>query len=597
MRSEGGDLPRDFILHLGKEQTVTVGEVMDNPQVWGKRACCSPLEPDYRNYAKTATILAGEEIIIDHAHGDKVRFKLGSAQERIGDAIASGLMPETPTIPEGLTGEIVARVEKSEIEEWFRDAVELDLYDTRRMVVDPRRLEFNSRLFVERYFTVDGKRTLITWQGQTYRWMVTHWEPVEERFLSDILLQWFSKFTCFEKTIKLDGESKTIRDIISPTIPFQKNYVSAIQAVTTRPRHLIFGWSENRPGTWQSVQNGILDLDTARLLDHTPDYFNVSWVAAPWTPDVEIAGTRMFRFLWETFGTEDQLLLVQEIIGYLLSGETRFQKAFMLFGLKRSGKGTLLRLLRSLLAGSLASARSSELSDKFVMERTIGKLGLLIPDIRLSKDSAYEVITELLLTVSGEDHVDIRRMNQPAWQGETTVRIFAVSNSVPQFRDQDGVVADRFMYMRCPNSFAGREDVNLLEDLLAELDVLLFWAVKGWQRLRMGGRFTESEEHKRIVRDVRTKMDPVGEFIGQNTTITGDSNHFVSIDDLFSHFELFCGNHGVGGWSKDGFSKKLGNKSFSISRATRNSGMTRGFSGLYLGSSDTSDTFSPTPFI
>ena len=73
------------------------------------------------------------------------------------------------------------------------------------------------------------------------------------------------------------------------------------------------------------------------------------------------------RFLDELWGDdEESKSTLQELFGYLLSGDARQQKLFMLVGPKRSGKGTIARVLGGLLGQrNVAGPTLSSLSTNF----------------------------------------------------------------------------------------------------------------------------------------------------------------------------------------------------------------------------------------
>ena len=60
-------------------------------------------------------------------------------------------------------------------------------------------------------------------------------------------------------------------------------------------------------------------------------------------PDA-LAPPRWLEFLGQLWGDDTESIdTLQEIFGLMLTAETRYQKAFLLFGPKRSGKGTIAR--------------------------------------------------------------------------------------------------------------------------------------------------------------------------------------------------------------------------------------------------------------
>jgi Family of unknown function (DUF5906) len=489
-------------------------------------------------------------------------------------------LPADPALPPGaepITGEILVpeREPLTHVDDFLRDLEPMELQY--RAAINPADLNANARAIVSRYFTENGKRTLVNWRDQYYRWDRTHWEPVADGWVWDILFHVFSKVFCVERETKQDG---FVRSLINATKPFISNYMGALQAVVKRPARKDVGWSDGRAGTWQAVRNGILDMNTRCLVPHDPDFFNTTFVDAEWQPDAEWSGSVAERFYQDMLVEDDQIALRQEWMGYILSGDRRFQKAMMIVGAKRSGKGTDAALTKALMPNQIASAKSSELADKFTLERTIGMAGLVIPDVRLSKDSDFAMISETILTMTGNDDVDIRRMHKPAWHGHTTARLWMMSNTIPQFHDEAGVVASRFLYLICPSSFYGREDPDLLTKLLAERSVVLHWAVEGWQRLLRNGRFTVTGRHADILFQAEAKMDPIGKMIEEHFLITGNATDHVTFDMLYEWFQWFCRENNIGAWTKEGFASKLNAKPLNISRGKTADGTVRVYRGI-----------------
>ncbi len=451
-----------------------------------------------------------------------------------------------------------------------------------RTVVDTNDPEFVARFFAAGYFTEGDRRTLTHWRGDFYRWIGTHWEVMADSDVKDVLFHFFTKIVCVEKEKKVDGEPIIVRQKINPTQPFISNYLAALRAVTKRSSAVEPGWNKAEPGTWRSVQNGILDLDTGKLVAHTPDFFNHTWIDAEWHADAEWTGTRAEAFFNEALDTPEQVRSMQEVYGYILSGVTWLQKGFMFIGEKRTGKGTNIKLLKALEGNLVYSIRSSLLSNQFVMEGAVGKSLMVVPDVRLSKDSDFNAIGELILTVTGEDDVDVQRKNKPVWSGKTTVRLIMMSNSIPLLRDPDGVLATRFIYLEFPNSFYGREDPGLFDALLVERSAILRWAVEGWQRVRKQKKFTVTSINAQMQADAEFRMDPVGQFFKQCLEITGDAKDYVTVDLTFSMFQLFIQDKDVGVWSKDGFTKKVKTKPLKISEGKINDGFTRVYRGVRI---------------
>ena len=83
--TETSRLMADVVIRLSDGVEVSVGELLDNPDLYHDRECCDPLEPDYRSDSRIGIIKlrsGGTPYIYSHAHGGR-RFTLHRARQRI----------------------------------------------------------------------------------------------------------------------------------------------------------------------------------------------------------------------------------------------------------------------------------------------------------------------------------------------------------------------------------------------------------------------------------------------------------------------------------------------------------------------------------
>ena len=133
-----------------------------------------------------------------------------------------------------------------------------------------------------------------------------------------------------------------------------------------------------------SCENGLLDLSARILHDPTPALFNV--VAVPFdyqpNPDPPTEWLKLLASVWPDDSAS--IMLLQEYIGYLLSGRTDMQKMLLLLGPTRSGKGTVARMLNQLIGrGHVAGPTLASLGTNFGLSPLLGKPLAVISDARL----------------------------------------------------------------------------------------------------------------------------------------------------------------------------------------------------------------------
>ena len=262
------------------------------------------------------------------------------------------------------------------------------------------------------------------------------------------------------------------------------------------------------------LRNGLLDLAAGRLHPHTPRYFGSYSLPFSYDPNppTPYHWLRFLMTLWPK--DREARRTLQEIIGLLLTADTRHQKIFLLVGPKRSGKGTIARIIRQLLGPeNVAGPTLGGLTKDFGSQCLIGKPAAIIADARLSSRSDAAVIAERLLSISGEDVQTIDRKYRDPWTGMLPTRFVILTNELPKLSDSSGALASRFIILTLAESFYGREDHGLLNRLLAELPGIFAWALAGKRRLAKRGRFEMPKSSAAAVERLEMLSSPITAFL------------------------------------------------------------------------------------
>jgi putative DNA primase/helicase len=267
-----------------------------------------------------------------------------------------------------------------------------------------------------------------------------------------------------------------------------------------------------------------------------------------------IEWTKFLLSVWPQDG--DSLSCLQEWMGNLLTLDTSQQKIGVFIGPPRSGRGTIMRVIRGLIgASNMVNPTFSGLASHFGAAGLIGKPVAVIGDARQSNRSDWAIALERLLMISGEDAIEIDRKNKPSWCGKLPTRLMLVSNELPRFADPSGALAARFLLFRFTESFLGREDRQLDGKLRAELPGILLWAIKGWKQLRDRGHFVQPCKGQELVDQMRDLASPVGAFVRERCE-TG-AGFRVARKELFDAWKDWCIQHNRKQDSEESFGKNL----------------------------------------
>ena len=234
---------------------------------------------------------------------------------------------------------------------------------------------------------------------------------------------------------------------------------------------------------------------------------------------------------------------LQEWFGYLLTADTRHQKILMMVGPKRSGRGTIARVLKALVgANNVVNPTLSTLARPFGLSSLIDKPVAIFPDARLSSRPDNAAIVECLLSISGEDDQTIDRKHLPAWTGRLPTRFVLISNELPRLRDASGALTSRLIILRFTRSFYDREDTGLFDRLSRELPGILRWAIEGWDRLRRRGRFVQPRSAGDLVAAMDELASPISVFLEDRCVL--DPRDCVPVAALYEAWRSWCQEHG-----------------------------------------------------
>ncbi|MER5727574.1 phage/plasmid primase, P4 family [Streptomyces sp. NPDC002138] len=410
-----------------------------------------------------------------------------------------------------------------------------------------------ARRLVQDWQGPDGLLRLRRWRGSWMRWTGTCWEELDEAQLRAGMYERLEHVTYQEETVK----GPQTRDW-APTKTKISNVLDALAAITflptttDAPSWLHQGAVDQGPIV--ACQNGVLRVSDRALLPHSPDLFNI--VSVPYNYQPAATAPAWEEFLAGLWPDDPQAVqALQEWFGYVLSGRTDQQKILLVHGPSRSGKGTIARVLKKLIGPqNLAGPTLGGLGTTFGLASLIGKPLAIISDARLAGSGEGPVV-ERLLTISGEDTIDIDRKFRDAWTGKLPTRLMILTNELPSFGDSSGVIARRFIVLGLAVSWLGCEDTGLDDRLAAEMPGILNWALDGLTRLQAHGRITIPDSARDAVTTMQDTASPTGAFVREKCA-TGPTSS-VPVDVLWTAWRNWAEDSGVKPGTKQLFGRNL----------------------------------------
>ena len=382
--------------------------------------------------------------------------------------------------------------------------------------------------------TVDGLPTLRFWNDSFWRWSNGRYVEISCDVVRAIIVHYLDENWSH---VKREHINNVLEHLRAKTL---------LASDITSPSWLDPQYKDFDPRECLATSNRIIHLpsfaDNRERFDvpATPAFFTL--IASDF--DVQFDATppkEWLKLLAEVWPNDQQSIeTLQEIVGYLLTADTRQQKMFFLVGPPRSGKGTIARVLRKLVGeDNVAGPTLSGLASPFGVSALVGRSLAIVSDARLSGRADQAVVVEQrLLAISGEDKLTIDRKHRAPIHCQLPTRIMILSNELPRLADASGTIISRFVVLQTTVSFLGREDHALIDKLLAELPGILLWAIEGWRRLRERGYFIQPNDGCESLDAMTALASPVKAFVADYCEL--DPSAETSVAELYTAYQTWC---------------------------------------------------------
>ncbi|AVH95242.1 hypothetical protein C5L38_09280 [Streptomyces sp. WAC00288] len=412
-----------------------------------------------------------------------------------------------------------------------------------------------ARQIIERLWTHGGHPTLLRWRGSWVQWTGAHWREVEHQSVT-ASIQAAMEHATYEKVIDRTSGEKAMVDW-DPNTQKISDVANAVKNVSLLSQEVESGdWIDGREGgRIVAFENGLLDISTRAMSPATPAFFNASSLPYAYR-DTDEQPTEWLKFLDSIFpDDEESRRVLQEWFGYVISGRTDLQKALMIIGPRRSGKGTIAAVLEALVGHqNLAGPTLAGLSQNFGLQSLIGKSAAVIDDAR-SPNRDQGIILERLLSVIGQGVLTVDRKNRDPWIGRIPARVMLMSNELPDFADPSGAFAGRFVILTMKISFFNREDPHLRSRLLEEIPAILRWSLDGLDRLTKRGHFVEPKASAGTRDTFEDSTAMIKAFVEQLCEV--DPQHRIVKNVLFQVWVSWCEQRKFNPGTESTFAKNL----------------------------------------
>lgn len=414
------------------------------------------------------------------------------------------------------------------------------------------------RMVAERFTSVDGVSLLRHWNGDTYLWRSGAYHRLTREDVDARIQAYLEGARRYTGKASKAGKQKT--EPFKPTPAKVANVRGTLEAAFhLDSRHAMPCWldgaaGDDHPEDLLVLANGVLHMPSRILQQHDPRLFTTVALPFDYAPDAD-PPRAWLTFLQSVWGDDVETIeTLQEFFGYCLTADCSQQKIPLMVGPKRSGKGTIARVLRAVIGeANCAGPTLASLATNFGLQPLIGKRLAIISDARLGSRTDKHALTERLCSISGEDALTVDRKHTAAWTGRLGVRLILFTNELPKIVDDSNALSSRFIVLRMTKSFLGKEDLGLADRLLAELPAILNWSLDGLERLKLRGAFRQPASAQELVQELEDLASPIAAFLRDKCVVRPGA--YVECHQLYLAWTIYCSGEG---WHSAGTSASFG---------------------------------------
>jgi len=167
-----------------------------------------------------------------------------------------------------------------------------------------------------------------------------------------------------------------------------------------------------------------------------------------------------------------------------------------------------------------------------------GKLLNIYADIN---DKKISDLDKFKLFISG-DYVTVERKNGHPYEIIPKTKHYFSTNTLPEIQEDNTAVYRRFIIIEFPNSFEGKEDLDLLDKLTTpeELEGIMWYLLRIAKRLSKQKEFTYKQSPDEIRMRWKQQSNAVFELIERSGFIQKRSDARITRAKLYTKYVQFC---------------------------------------------------------
>ena len=320
---------------------------------------------------------------------------------------------------------------------------------------------------------------------------------------------------------------------------------------------------DNKPELY-NCQNGTFNLKTGKLQKHNAD--DLLTQISSVTYDAGARCERWERYIDEIMEKDEpSKRLLQMISGYCLSGSTKFECFFMLYGKStRNGKGTFNSTMMKMHGDYAQVLNSESLSVKSFYNNSEAPNEAIaslagVRYVCVSEPGENLVLnSDLVKTLTGGDPIRARFLKQHFFTYIPCFKIVINTNYLPKILDDTIFESDRLMLLNFNVHFSAESRDSTLKKQFVKpesLSGIFNWCYEGYKMLERSGTMEMPDKSKLLFNKYREECDVAKQFISEILVpVDGARLKFKSVYD---EYKDWARDNGYGQCSRKTFKAKM----------------------------------------
>ena len=304
-------------------------------------------------------------------------------------------------------------------------------------------------------------------------------------------------------------------------------------------------------------KNGVYDLETRKLLPHSPEYVISNQI--PWNYNPNAYNKLVDQTLNKLACNDKEIrTLIEECIGYCFYRDSRLGKCFILTGEKNNGKSTFIFMLNNLLGDdNYSSVDITNLARELDIASLANKLANIKDDIADNYMDGLNV--SLFKQIATGNRCRGKFLYNDPFDFYPYATLIFSANNIPRIKDTTGAVTKRMVIIPFNAVFTSKDpdfDPFINEKLCQPecMEYLVKIGVDALLNVIMRNGFSSCNAADKEMEIYKIGNDSVLSFILE---YGGENIDNQTVASIYSAYELHCANNGLKATTQIMMSKKI----------------------------------------